>query len=98
IERRRMAISNPLARLIRAAIAFLRGHRQESLTLLAAAEEGFTAAGMGLYAAAARRRRGQLLGGEEEKELAAAADAIMSAQDVRNPARIAAVLAPGFPD
>ena len=48
--------------------------------------------------AAARRGLGQLIGGGRGRELIAAADAWLTGQGVRNPARMAAVFAPGFPD
>src|SRR5581483_8716729 len=96
IERRRMPWADPLALLIRAGVASVRGRREEALALLAAAEEGFTTAGMDLYAAAARRRRGGLLGGEEGRSLVGSADGWIAGQDIRNPARITAMLAPGF--
>ena len=57
----------------------------------------FQAQEMGLHAAVARRRQGVLLGGDEGRALVAEADAWMAGQQVRNPARLAAVLAPGFP-
>jgi hypothetical protein len=98
IERRRMPWSDPLAKLIRAGLADLRGDRDDAVSLLAAAEREHLAADQELYAAAARRQRGRLLGGEEGQALVASADAWMADQDIRNPARIAAMLAPGFAD
>jgi len=98
IERERMAWSDPLARLVLAGIAAVRGDPATTAAALAAAAEGFDAAGMGLYAAAARRRHGQVQGGDEGRARVAAADAWMSARDVRRPARMAAMLAPGFPE
>jgi hypothetical protein len=97
MERGRTAWTTPLARLIRAGIANLLGRREESLALLVRAEEEFTAVAMGMYAAAARRRRGQVLGGNEGGALVEAADAWMAGQDVRDPGRVTAMLAPGFP-
>jgi hypothetical protein len=93
-----MSWANPLAQLIRAGIAALRGSQTDALALLADAEEGFTRAEMNLYAAAARRRRGQLLGGQDGQARLVEADAWMTGQDIRNPARLAAMLAPGFTD
>jgi tetratricopeptide (TPR) repeat protein len=98
IERRNMPWANPLARLIRAGIAAVAIQKEEALKLLAKAEAELIAADMELYAAAARRRRGQLLGGDEGRVLVGEADAWMTGQDIREPARIAAMLAPGFVD
>jgi hypothetical protein len=97
IERAGMPWATPLARLIRAGAAALRGER-DVRAALAVAEEECSAADMCLYAFAARRRRGQLLGGEEGRALMVSADAGMMGQDIREPARIAAMLIPGFPD
>jgi hypothetical protein len=96
VERQHMPWSDPLARLIRAGIAELRGRREQALALLADAEECLVAADMRMYSAAARRQRGQLLGGAEGQALVEAADASMKEQDVREPDRIAAMLVPGF--
>ena len=59
---------------------------------------GFDACDMRLYAAAARRRLGQLVGRAEGRALMAGAESWMAGQTIRNPARMAAMLAPGFPD
>jgi tRNA A-37 threonylcarbamoyl transferase component Bud32 len=98
IEWHRPSWCDPLATLVRAGIANLKGRSEESVALLSAAEAGCTGADLSLYAAVAKRRRGQLLGGVEGKALVDAADAYMSEQEIRNPARITAMLAPGFND
>ncbi|WP_437984535.1 serine/threonine-protein kinase [Sorangium sp. So ce117] len=87
----------PMAMSLRAAIAAQRGQAASALSLLAAAAAAFDERGMALFAACARRRRGQLLGGDEGRSLIQAADAWMAGQGVRNPARLAAIFAPGFP-
>ena len=50
---------------------------------------------MELYAAVSRRRRGQLLGAAEGARFLRQADRWMTDQGIRNPARMAGVLAPG---
>ncbi len=95
IESEKMPWSDPLAQLIRASLAALRGDTRGAIELLASAETDFEAADEGLYAAAARARRGELVGGPEGEKLRAEADAWMSKERVVNPARIRMLLAPG---
>jgi hypothetical protein len=97
IERERMPWSDPFARLVRAGIAARGGRREEAAAHFAAAAAGFDAVEMGLYAAAARRRHGEHAGGDEGRALVAAADAWMAPRDVKDPARVTAMLAPGAP-
>jgi eukaryotic-like serine/threonine-protein kinase len=78
-----------------AGVAVGRGDRDRACALLAEAEAGFLAIGMVLDAAASRRRRGELIGGDEGRALVASADAVMSAQGIRNPARMTAMFLPG---
>ena len=75
-------------------MAALRGNRTEAIRCLTIAETILESADMALYSAAARRRRGELLSGEEGRALIADADTGMLRQQIRNPARMAAVLAP----
>jgi hypothetical protein len=95
IERENRPWGFALAALDRGALDVLRNRRAEAVALVARAEAGFKALEMGQYAAVARRRRGELLGGDEGRRLIAEADAWMLEQDVRSPARMAAMLAPG---
>ena len=95
IEREGTPWGLPLARLIRAGIAAARTDPEEGLRQLARAEDEFAQLDMALYAAAARRRRGELLGGEGQS-LVASADARMAEEDIRNPGRMADMLAPGL--
>ena len=95
IEHEAMPWSNPLAEMIRASIAALRGDTQTAVGLLASAETGFEAADECLHAAVARARRGELLGGEEGEKLRAEADAWMAKERIANPARICRLIAPG---
>ena len=67
-------------------------------THLARAAAGFDRAEMQLYAAVTRRRLGALVKGERGRELQRQSDEWMAAQDVRNPALLTRMLAPGFPD
>jgi len=90
--------AGPLAELIRAGCAQLRGRDDRALAHLDAAADGFDAADMQLHAAVARRRRGQLLGGADGKSLLLDAESWMAEQLIDDPARLSAVLAPGFAD
>jgi hypothetical protein len=98
IAKEAMPWSTPLASLLEAGIASVRGDPARALTLLAKAEGGLTAANMALYAAAARYRRGRILGGDEGRELAASAIKWMAGEGIMNPARMVAMHAPGLPD
>jgi hypothetical protein len=51
---------------------------------------------MSIYACVARRARGRLLGGAAGRDLSAEAEERMQKQEILNPERIAATLAPGF--
>jgi hypothetical protein len=95
IERERLQWGNPLASLLRAGVASVKGEREEAILRAGQAEEGFEAADMALYAAAARRRRGELTGGEEGRALIEASEIVTRNQKVRDPASFAAMLAPG---
>ena len=73
----------------------MRGETEAALRFLESAEAGFTAASMALHAAAARRRRGELMGGDAGRALVSGSDAWMTAQAIKAPERMTAVLAPG---
>jgi eukaryotic-like serine/threonine-protein kinase len=94
IEREKMAWADPLAQLIRAGIAMIRGNREEATGLLTTAESGFVSAGMALHAAASKRRLGELIGGSQGEALVEAADAWMLDQNIKNPARMTDMLVP----
>jgi serine/threonine protein kinase len=83
------------ARLVEGLLEAARGRSEAAARALADAAARYDAAEMALCAAAARRRLGALLGGDEGRSLVQAADARMAAQGVRNPARLAAMYAPG---
>jgi hypothetical protein len=96
IRRERAPWSDPLAVLLRAGVASLRGERKEALADLEAAAVGFDAAKMALYAAATRRCRGLLLATDDGRELAASAESWMRREGIQNPERMTAMLAPGL--
>lgn len=92
------AWAHALADSLRAPLALLRGNEPEALKRLELAAAAFDTCGMALYAAAARRRRGVLVGGGEGRALVETADAWMTTQHIKNPARMANLFAPGFAD
>jgi tetratricopeptide (TPR) repeat protein len=96
IEAERMAYATPLGWLLRAGAHALRREDAETVRLCADAARAFEAADMGLFAAVARLRRGETLGGSEGRRVAGEARAWMCDQGVSAPARMAAMLAPGF--
>jgi hypothetical protein len=95
IARERTAWGNPLARLIEAAVAAHRAHREETASLLSAAERDFDENDMGLYRSATLRALGVVLGGDEGRGLVESADEWMSGQKIRNPENMTAMLVPG---
>jgi hypothetical protein len=95
IEGEKMPWGMGLALLVRAGVVAQRGKENEAALLGEAAETALESADMALYAAAARRRRGELTAGDEGRALMAEADAVMLRQEIRNPARMTAMLAPG---
>jgi serine/threonine protein kinase len=95
IRREATGWADPLAALVEAGLAATQGDRTRALDLVDRAESGCESAQMGLCAAAARRRRGELLGGEAGQALVEAADAWMRQREIRNPARMTALFAPG---
>lgn len=86
----------PYSRLIQAGVAGGRGEADTAISLLGDASDSFDAVDMPLHAAAARRHRGRLMGGEEGSRLIRDADSLMEGEAVKNPERMAAMLAPGF--
>jgi serine/threonine protein kinase len=96
IARENMPWSNPLANLIHAGLAKRRGDDSQAAALVSQAVEGFEASDMKLYAATARRRLGEILGGDGGHELITQADDWMSKQEIKNPAKVANLMAPGF--
>jgi hypothetical protein len=98
IERDKMPWSDPLALLLRAAVASLEGNASLAEQRLAGAVEGFDLAEMKMYAAVSRRRLGTLVGGDRGHELIRQADEWMAAEDIKNVASMTRLIAPGFAD
>jgi serine/threonine protein kinase len=90
--------TSALAALLYAGAAAVRGHGARALRLLDEAAAACAAADLGLYAASARYRRGELTGGDDGRQLRDDAIAQLDAQKVVAPARMIALLAPGFAD
>lgn len=89
--------SGAAADLVRAQLAEGRGDDNAALRAFDAAIAGFGASGLALHAACALRRKGELLGGDHGRALVARADAAMHAEEITDPARWAAIFAPGVP-
>jgi tetratricopeptide (TPR) repeat protein len=88
--------AGPLATVIDAAVQHQRGDAEAAVRSLRQAAAGFEASSLALHAAVARRRLGELLGGDEGAALVAAADAWMRTEAIADPARLTAMMAPGF--
>jgi hypothetical protein len=97
LRRQRAPWGQALGKLVEAGVAFGRGDAAEAARLLEDAAARLDAVSMRLYAAAARRRLGQLRGAAGTG-LVAEAEAWMRGQKVASPARMTALLAPGFPE
>jgi serine/threonine protein kinase len=80
--------------LLNAGVALARGRHDRALGFYRDAARAFEGLDMSLHAAAARRRQGELLGGAQGHELIAASIASMDGQRIKNPERMAAMLAP----
>ncbi len=82
--------------LLRAGIAHQSGDDAAAAEILARSVDVAHEGGFLLYEAAARQRRGQLLGGSHGSDLIAEGHRIMAREQVKNPARMTAMIAPGF--
>ncbi len=94
LDRERAPIAASLAMLLRAGLAGLQGDQEGAAALLGAAGTAFERLEMALWMSAARRQLGVLRGGAEGAALTAGADAWMTTQGIKAPARMAAFLAP----
>ena len=96
ITNEKMRWSQPIASLLRAASASVRGRHTDAMDSLSSAAQGFSSVGMSLYAAVARRQLGGLRGDAVGRKQVAEADAWMTAQTIKSPERMALMMAPGF--
>ena len=98
IAREKMNWSRPVAELLLASSAHAHGDSTRAVSLLRRALEGFEKAEMALHAAATRARLGALVGGAEGLAFASACEKWMRDEGVVAPARMVAMMAPGFGD
>jgi len=85
-----------LALPLSAAIAMQRGQPEKAASLLREGVQALERHDMRLLAAAARHRLGVVVGGDEGAGLIAEAARFFGEQEVKEPARMVAMLAPGF--
>ena len=93
-----MPWADSYARLLRATVAYQTGNASAAVDGLALAIEGFEASDMQLHAAVCRWRLSGLVDGARARALRAEADLYMARQEIRNPAAMARLFAPGLPD
>ncbi len=86
----------PLGELALAAVDHARGDDERAVARLRACIPAFERAEMAAYVAATRAALGSLLGGDEGSALVAEAAGALHAQNVADPTRWFAMLAPGF--
>ena len=96
ISKEGMKWGEPLAALVRAAVACLRNDKNAAVSQLSEARVGFTNTDMKLYAAVAKRRLGEIIGGADGQSLTDEADQWMREQRIRDPAKFTRMLAPGI--
>jgi len=95
LEREKMTWTTALAELVWASVRLSENDRPAAIGHLRCAVERADDAGMALHAAAARYQLGSILGDVEGRKLVEAAEDWMRGQDIRVPARFAAMLVPG---
>ena len=98
LERIGTGVAVAFAALVRAGVAECAGDHEQAVQRLREAIPRCAAVEMWAYEAAARRWLGLLLGGDEGADLVRVADEWMASQSVVNPARMTALLVPGFRD
>ncbi len=94
IDRERAAWAVPLAAMLRACAATVRGDLPRASRLFTQAEHGLRTRHLLVFAAVCARREGQLTAGTEGEMQVAAADAELRALGLRRPDRIAHLYAP----
>jgi hypothetical protein len=96
IARERLDWGDPIACLVRAAVAHQRRNDAGAGAALAEAVRGFDAKQMKLHAAVARACRAKVVGGDEGRALAQEADAYFRGEGIKQPEKVALVFAPTF--
>jgi tetratricopeptide (TPR) repeat protein len=92
----RQALHSAFAESLLAGALRVEGDLDASVRQLRRAIPALDAVDMTLFAMPLRRRLGEMLGGDEGAALCAQADAWLADQGVANPARMMAMLAPGY--
>jgi hypothetical protein len=98
LDRQKVNWARVFARTIRAGVASVRKDPEQAARELGEIVALADMEGLRLIASAARRHLGRLQGGDAGQSLVDQSDAWMSAQAVRNPARMAQCVIPGFSD
>ena len=96
VDRAQAPWARPIATLLRAGMANVRGDQSLALEHLERAAQDATAQGMSLYARAARYRLGQCRGGDEGEAIVDEISAQLRDGEVADPAALMRVLAPGW--
>mgnify|MGYP001585873695 CR=1 FL=1 len=96
LRREPASAAGPMALLLSAGIAQVRGDSETAVRALLDAARASDDLDMRLYAALARRQAGTLLAGADGAELRAGADRFLSSQRIARPERMLEVLLPGF--
>ena len=95
IEKENVPWGNALAKLLRAGAANVSGEADEAKRELREAIDLCATVKMALYGNVARRSLGLLVGGDEGRALVADAETWMSAEGIRKPEAVCALMAPG---
>jgi hypothetical protein len=92
LEREHMPCPTAYSRMIRGALAALKGDTLGAAHLLTESREQFEAVKMQLCSAVVRRRLGELIGGDRGQAEVALADRWMADQKIQNPASMASMI------